>query len=67
MKEFILVVSMWGNTGTDWLYMGNKYIMQQLFTKEQCEIIASKKNWKQVIKNEYYAVQFNCFHNDKNK
>ena len=55
MKEFLLVVSMWGNTGTEWQYMGNQYIMQQLFTKEQCEIIASKKNWKQVVKNKYYG------------
>ena len=45
MKEFLLVISMWGNNGTDWQYIGNQYIMQELFTKEQCMAIADKKNW----------------------
>lgn len=67
MKEFLLVISMWGNNGTEWLYMGNQYIMQELFTKEQCMAIADKKNWKQVVNNKYYAVAFDCFHKDENK
>jgi len=67
MKEFLLVVSMWGNNGTDWVYMGNQYIMQELFTKEQCMMIAAKENWKQVVTNKYYAVAFDCFHKDENK
>ena len=67
MKEFLLVISMWGNDGTDWQYIGNQYIMQEMFTKEQCMMIADKKNWQQVIKNEYYGVQFDCFHKDQNK
>ena len=67
MKEFLLVISMWGNDGTDWQYIGNQYIMQELFTKEQCMTIADKKNWQQVINNQYYGVQFDCFHKDQNK
>ena len=66
MKEFLLVISMWGNNGTDWVYMGNQYIMQELFTKEQCMAIADKKNWQQVTNNKYYGIAFDCFHKDEN-
>ena len=66
MKEFLLVISMWGNNGMTWQYIGNQYIMQELFTKEQCQSIADKKNWESVIKNQYYAIQFDCFHKDRN-
>ncbi len=41
--------------------------MQELFTQEQCMMIADKKNWQQVIKNQYYGVQFDCFHKDQNR
>ena len=64
MKEFLLVISMWGNNGTDWQYIVNQYIMQELFTKEQCEMIAAEKNWKNVTTNKYYGLQFDCFHKD---
>ena len=66
MKEFLLVISMWGNNGMTWQYIGNQYIMQELFTKEQCQAIADKKNWESVINNQYYAIQFDCFHQDRN-
>ena len=66
MKEFLLVISMWGNNGTDWVYMGNQYIMQELFTKEQCMAIADKKNWQQVTLNKYYGIAFDCIHKDQN-
>tara|TARA_B100000035_G_C20591806_1_gene375741 strand:+ start:286 stop:486 length:201 start_codon:yes stop_codon:yes gene_type:complete len=64
MKEFLLVISMWGNDGTDWVYIGNQYIMQELFSKEQCEIIANNNNWQKVETNQYYGLQFDCFHKD---
>jgi len=64
MKEFLLIVSMWGNDGTDWVYIGNQYIMQELFSKEQCEIIANNNNWQKVETNRYYGLQFDCFHKD---
>ena len=61
MKEFILVISMWGNTGEEWVYTGNQYIMQELFTKQQCEVIAQNANWEKYEKNEYLGLQFDCF------
>ena len=35
--------------------------MQELFTKEQCEVIVSKANWEKYEENEYYGLQFDCF------
>jgi len=61
MKEFVLVISMWGNTGEEWVYTGNQYIMQELFTEQQCHIIAQKANWEKYEKNEYLGLQFDCF------
>ena len=52
---------MLGNTGEEGVYTGNQYIMQELFTKEQCEVIVSKANWEKYEENEYYGLQFDCF------
>jgi len=55
---------MWGNTGTEWVYTGNQYIMQELFTKEQCKQIVQSSNWEKYEQNEYYGLQFDCFNKD---
>ena len=62
MKVFVVVISMWGNNGTDWEYIGNQYIMQETFTQEQCTKIID--NWRSHKENEYYRLQFDCFHKD---
>tara|TARA_B100000900_G_scaffold375632_1_gene357877 strand:+ start:400 stop:606 length:207 start_codon:yes stop_codon:yes gene_type:complete len=64
VKEFVLVISMWGNNGTTWEYIGNQYIMQQTFTETQCTLIAEDENWGRVMNNKYYRLQFDCFHKD---
>ena len=64
MKEFVLVISMWGNNGTAWEYIGNQYVMSEKFTEAQCEILVDNSNWKKHIINEYYKLQFDCFHED---
>ena len=64
VKEFVLVISMWGNDGSAWQYIGNQYIMQETFTKEQCELLIDDENWGRVIDNKYYRLQFDCFHKD---
>ena len=64
MKSFVVVISMWGNTGTEWVYTGNQYIMQETFTQEQCNTIVDNANWKKYEENEYYGLQFDCFEKD---
>ena len=61
MEVFVLVVSIWGNNGTDWVYTGNQYVMKELFTEEQCQIIADSSNWNKIKENQYYDLQFDCF------
>ena len=57
---------MWGFTGDDWVYTGNQYIMQELFTLNQCNQIIDDANWEKFQENEYYGLQFDCFHvNDR--
>lgn len=55
---------MWGNTGTEWKYIGNQYIMQETFTEEQCQIIIDNSNWQKHEENPYYGLQFDCFEKD---
>ena len=55
---------MWGNTGDGWMYTGNQYVMQELFTPEQCNEIVAKTNWQKYEENEYYGLQFDCFEKD---
>ena len=60
MKTFLVVISMWGNTGEEWVYMGNQYVMKELLTKQQCRMIVDSDNWKRHETNEYYKVQIEC-------
>ena len=64
MKTFVVVVSIWGNNGTDWVYTGNQYVMKNLFTEEQCQQIVDNSNWNKIKNNEYYDIQFDCFNEE---
>tara|TARA_Y100001963_G_scaffold145152_1_gene218355 strand:+ start:856 stop:1062 length:207 start_codon:yes stop_codon:yes gene_type:complete len=62
MKEFLMVISMWGYNGTAWEYIGNQWIDNTPMTQEVCEEKIKRKNWSIVQKNGFYALQFDCFH-----
>ena len=64
MKTFVVVVSIWGNNGTDWVYTGNQYVMKNLFTEELCQQIVDNSNWNKIRNNEYYDLQFDCFNEE---
>ena len=64
MKTFVVVISMWANTVDGWMYTGNQYVMQELFTLEQCNAVVAKTNWQKYEENEYYGLQFDCFEKD---
>ena len=65
MKEFLLVISMWGFNGVEWEYIGNQYVNQNPMTKRQCEALIAEGQWKGFHSNAYYDIQFNCFHKDE--
>jgi len=63
MKEFLLILSMWGlNAEGDWLYIGNQYILNTPMTIQQCNKIIEQEAWSTHLTNEYYKIQFDCMH-----
>ena len=63
-KVFVLIISMWGNNGTEWEYIGNQMVLNQDMTKAQCEYMASDAQWTRFNNNEYYNMQLDCFPKD---
>jgi hypothetical protein len=61
MKEFLLVISMWGNTGTEWEYIGNQIVLQEPMTEKQCQYIIQDSKWAQHYENEYYKMVVQCY------
>ena len=64
MKEFVLVISMWGHIGAEWTYVGNQIVLQQSFTQEQCYRLLEKDMWKANYENEYFKMNIQCFPKD---
>ena len=64
MKEFVLVISMWGHTGAEWMYVGNQIVLQQSFTQEQCYRLLQKDMWTANYKNQFYKMNIQCFPKD---
>ena len=66
MKEtfYILVISMWGHTGVEWVYIGNQIALQQPMTESQCFFLKSEDMWQASYENEYYKLQADCFDAD---
>jgi len=65
MKTFVLVISMWGFNGSEWVYMGNQFVNNNPMSKSQCEALIADDQWTRHIENEYYSIQFDCFEVDK--
>ena len=63
-KIFVLVISMWGNTGENWEYIGNQMVLNQDMTEAQCEYMAADEQWKKFYDNEYYGMKLECFPKD---
>ena len=61
MKEFMLVISMWGHTGEEWQYIGNQVVLDQVMTKAQCEYMVEGDRWKAFYNNEYYKMVIQCY------
>lgn len=60
-KGFLLVITMWGNNGIDWEYIGNQIVLQQVMTKEQCVYLIDKDMWEATYENRYYRMMAHCF------
>jgi|TARA_B100001094_G_scaffold130725_1_gene126557 hypothetical protein len=60
-KVFLLVISMWGNTGTEWEYIGNQIVLQEPMTEKQCLYIIQDDKWVATYENEYYMMKTQCY------
>jgi hypothetical protein len=63
-KGFLLVISMWGNSGAEWHYIGNQIVLQQVMTEEQCIYLIDEDMWKASYENKHYRMMAHCFPED---
>lgn len=61
MKVFVLVISLWGFNGVEWVYVGNQYVNNNPMTESQCKALIEDTQWTKHIENEFYDLQFDCF------
>ena len=61
---YILVISMWGHTGSDWEYIGNQVSLQQPMTEAQCLYLIEDNMWQANYQNRYYKMMAHCFPED---
>ena len=55
---YILIISLWGFTGSDWVYVGNQIVYQEPLTKQECETMAD--SWTKFELNEFYRLSIEC-------
>jgi|TARA_Y100000289_G_scaffold51611_1_gene52807 anti-anti-sigma regulatory factor len=61
VKEFVLVISMWGHTGIEWVFIGNQSVFKQTFSQTQCEQLANAQSWNHHNNNKHYKILFQCY------
>ena len=57
---FVLVISMWGNDGTEWHFIGNQITLQQQMTEEQCNYLINEDMGSARYENQYYRLMAHC-------
>jgi len=58
VKLFVLVISLWGYTGDEWVYVGNQIILKEPMVKEEC--MKLRENWAWHQNNEFYRFSIEC-------
>tara|TARA_B100001287_G_C22241119_1_gene325995 strand:- start:282 stop:491 length:210 start_codon:yes stop_codon:yes gene_type:complete len=60
MAMFVLVFSLWGFNGDNWVYIGNQYIYNEPMPIDICMFIAHQSNWSKYETNENYRLSVEC-------
>ena len=60
MKEFIMVIGMWGWDGGEQHYIG-QMALQQPMSEKQCEYMIDKSMWAHHYENTNYHLTAHCF------
>jgi len=63
MKEWIMVISMWGSDGVTDHYIG-QLALQEPMTEKQCEYMLQDDKWAASYKNDHYSMQVHCYPKD---
>ena len=63
MKEWIMVISMWGSDGVTDHYIG-QLALQEPMTEKQCEYMLQDNKWAASYKNDYCSMQVHCYPKD---
>ena len=61
MKEFILVITMWGADASGQDHYIGQISLQQPMSESQCEYMIDEKMWNSDYENEYYHMKGHCF------
>ena len=63
MKEWIMVISMWGSDGVTDHYIG-QLALQEPMTEKQFEYMLQDNKWAASYQNDYYSMQVHCYPKD---
>jgi hypothetical protein len=63
MKEWIMVISMWGSDGNINHYIG-QLALQEPMTERQCEYMLRDGRWAASYENDNYSMQVHCYPKD---
>ena len=55
---FVLVISLWGFDGNEWVYVGNQIVLNEPMIKEECMEIIEDWSWHE--QNEFYRFSIEC-------
>ncbi len=61
MKEWVMVISMWGMDAAGHDHYIGQLALQQPMTQKQCEYMIDEKMWKSSYENEYYHMKGHCY------
>ena len=60
MKEWVMIISMWGNDGSMDHYIG-QLALQETMTERQCEYMLRDGRRAASFENEYYSMKVHCY------
>tara|TARA_Y100000817_G_scaffold123129_1_gene96383 strand:+ start:507 stop:722 length:216 start_codon:yes stop_codon:yes gene_type:complete len=63
MREFMFVISMWGNDGAMDHYIG-QMVLQKSMTEPQCISLIQQEMWASSYDNEHYTMRLHCYPKD---
>ena len=55
---FVLVISLWGFDGNEWVYVGNQIVLNEPMIKEEC--MKMREDWSWLEQNEFYRFSIEC-------